>query len=286
MPWLDDALELLTNSPICGYQAGGQGATEPTALASLALIGHRAGTGAEIGLWLADLQSEDGSVGVRPREDTPRWPTSLALLAWLAIDAKQYSDNIARGVQWASSLEGKRMERVGIGHNTELAAWPWVEGTHSWVEPSALFTIAFKALDLADHPRAVEAMLLLKDRILPTGGLNYGNTSVLGQLLRPHVQPSGITMVALAGQLDEERKLAKTLDYLKISATSETTSASLAWALLGLAAHDRFLEDADKLLAAAYARTMLRDKSPYKVALLALAALGPSSPLITLQQTK
>jgi hypothetical protein len=285
MPWLDAALESLAKSPVCGYQPQDKGATEPSALSALALVGHKQKSDvASIGKFLSSIQAADGAVGIRQGEPTPRWPTSMAILAWLAIDKQRYSDAIAKAFRWALSIEGERLDRSETGHNGMLAAWPWVDGTHSWIEPSALFTVAFKCLGFRDHPRTREAVTLLLDRILPDGGCNYGNTVVLGQLLRPHVQPSGITMLALRAEFDVGRKIAKTLDYLTKSVTLETTSASLAWALLGLAAHDRTPQDADKFLAAAYERTMKRDKSPHKIALLTLAALATDAPPIALQQ--
>jgi hypothetical protein len=295
MPWIDEALELLAASPVCGYSARDQNATEPSALAALALVGHgRLKESTSVGEFLVGIQGPDGSVGVRSGEETPRWPTSLAILAWLAIDKAAYSDPIARAFRWAHSIEGERLETDEVSHNGMLAAWPWVEkgnvagprGTHSWLEPSALFVIAFKALGMSDHARTREAVELLVDRILPKGGCNYGNTFVLGQELRPHVQPSGIAMLALRDEFDVRRKIALTLDYLASSVTSETTIASLAWALLGLAAHGPHPKDAHELLAAAYERTTKREKSPHKIALLALAALGKSAPLIALQEVE
>jgi hypothetical protein len=275
MPWLHSALDELVRSPVCGYGATDRAASEPTALAALALVGHGKREAArEAADMLADIQASDGSVGVRANEPTPRWPTSLALLAWLATDKAAYSDRIARATRWTLSTEGQRMKSEHTGHNSMLAAWPWVDGTHSWVEPSALFTIALKALSLGDHERTREAVTLLIDRILPDGGCNYGNTAVLGQILRPHVQPSGITMIALAGEFDVNRKIARTLDYLEQSLDTTTTPASLAWALLGLAAHDRNPKNADDLLNQAYDRVQRRDRSRHKLALLALAALG------------
>jgi len=294
MPWIDEALDSLATSPVCGYSSHDQGATEPSALAALALAGHgRVKESAAVGEFLIGIQEPSGSVGVRAGEETPRWPTSLAILAWLAIDKAAYSDPIARAFRWALSVEGERLETGEVGHNGMLAAWPWVEkgnvagprGTHSWLEPSALFVIAFKALGLGDHARTREAVDLLIDRILPKGGCNYGNTYVLGQELRPHVQPSGIAMLALRNEFDVNRKIALTLDYLAGSLASETTTASLAWALLGLASHNRTAKNADELLARAHERTMKRDASPHKLALLALAALGKQSPLITLQES-
>jgi hypothetical protein len=288
MPWLDDALELLANSPVFGYHSSDAGATEPTALAALALVGHGVSREAAVAAakFLAELQAADGSVGVRQNEPAPRWPTSLAILTWLAIDKGGHANSIARAFRWALSVEGQRLSSNDTGHNGSLAAWPWVEGTHSWMEPSALFAVAFKALDMNDHPRTREAVTLLTDRLLPDGGCNYGNTFVLGQMLRPHLQPSGITMLALKEEFDVNRKIANTLDYLTKAVTVETPSASLAWALLGLAAHSRTPRNAKELLATAYERTMKRDKSPHKIALLALAALGTEAPLITLQNGK
>ena len=293
MHWIDDALERLTKSPVCGYQFSDAGATEPSALTALALAGHSASGPAEqrflaeskrAAQFLKEIQGTDGSVGVRKGEESPRWTTSLALLAWLGVDKQAYSNQIARGVRWALSIEGERLPNTNTGHNSMLSAWPWVEGTHSWIEPSAFFAIAFKSLGLADHERTREAMTLLIDRILPGGGCNYGNTAVLGQVLRPHVQPTGIALLALRKEFDVDNKLARSLDYLSKSVTADTTSVSLAWALLGLAAHDRTPREADKLLSAAFARTMKRDQSPHKIALLALAALGPKAPFISLQQ--
>lgn len=292
MPWLDQALDLLTQSPVCGYTPHDSGATEPSVLAALALVGQgRAKESAAVGEFLLGIQASDGSVGVRAGEETPRWTTSLAILAWLAIDKMAFSDPVALAFRWATSIEGERLKTDQLGHNGMLAAWPWVEkgnvagprGTHSWLEPSALFVIAFKALGMSDHGRTREAVDLLVDRLLPEGGCNYGNTYVLGQKLRPHVQPSGIAMLALRNEFDVKRKIALTLDYLAKSLES-TTPASLAWALLGLAANNRQVKNADELLARAYEHVLQRDKSPYKIALLALAALGKQSPLITLQE--
>lgn len=284
MAWIEEALDTLAAQPDCGYQPGAKPATEPSTLAALALVGHgRMEAARPVAEFLTGIQASDGSLGVRATEDTPRWPTSLALLAWLALDATRYRDQIKLATNWALSHEGERLSGQGhSGHNSFLAAWPWVDGTHSWVEPSALFVIALKAHGLWQHARTREAVEMLVDRLLPGGGSNYGNTVVLGQLLRPHVQPSGVAMVALAGEADSPSRIAKTLDYLNDAVTSETTASSLAWAVLGLAAQGRVAPKTDQALAAAYERVKSRDNSPHKIALLALAALGDRSPPITL----
>jgi len=52
------------------------------------------------------------------------------------------------------------------------------------------------------------------------------------------------------------------------------TPLSLGWALLGLRAHSAFPPQADEWLEAAATKVQSRDRSPHKLALLALAAKG------------
>jgi hypothetical protein len=139
MAWIDDALERLAATPVCDYVAPLEngstvGATEPTALAALALAMHgRVEPGGTAADWLVAQQETLGCLGVRPGEPTPRWPTSLAVLAWQAIDAERFHKPLAAAVQWALSVEGERLQSEHTSHDSMLAGWPWVDGTHSWV---------------------------------------------------------------------------------------------------------------------------------------------------------
>ncbi len=121
---------------------------------------------------------------------------------------------------------------------------------------------------------------MLVNRLLPTGGCNYGNTFVLFQQLRPHVQPTGICLLALAGEPIADPRIEKSIDYLLGELTDKTTTASLSYALLGLAAQGREPDAADAFLAAAARRVLDADPSAHKLALLALAALGSQCPLV------
>ena len=284
MTWIEATVNSLAKSPICDYASTGPGASEPTALAALALVGHdRTAAAQPAAKFLLSLQAKDGSIGIRPKEPWPQWPTSLALLVWKLCDPQQYATAIKAALHWALLQEGERIPReAAMGHDSTLAAWPWVEGTHSWMEPSAFFTLALKAHGLRENKRTQEAIRLLIDRLLKEGGCNYGNTAVLGQTLRPHVQPSGIVMLALAGEADPSGRISKTLDYLTQACTKETTPQSLAWALLGLAAHDRTPEQAPELIAAAYETTAKRSNALFTQTLLVHAALGKNSPLVQL----
>ena len=289
MAAIDDILNDLAAGPCWAYRADGPVAAEPMALAALALCGH----GRISDAWracqrLALLAAADGSVGVSASEATPCWPTSLAIAAWNAASRHadsalptQWRDAAQRGVEWLLSAGGDVQPRnPDLGHDTTLRGWPWVLGTHSWVEPTALAVMALKSAGLGEHPRVREAVNLLVDRLLPEGGCNYGNTTVLGQTLRPHVAPSGLALAALRGERDDGGQIERTIAYLQRTLNRQTTSLSLAYGLIGLAAHDRLPAAADAWLASAAARGG-REATPFKRALVALAILKTDCPLLT-----
>jgi len=281
--WLDKTLDALVADPVIGYSLATLPSSEPTAIAALSLMSHSRQKSAKRATdFLATLQAADGSVGVRKDEPDPQWPTSLAVLVWRAYDKQAYAPNIERAVSWILQAKGKAMEQsADMGHNTQLVGWSWAEGTHSWIEPTALHVLALKATGRGEHPRTREAITLLLDRQLPSGGCNYGNTSVLGQMLRPHVQPTGIALLALAGEQDQGGRIAKSVHWLKRALNKDTTPVSLAWGLMGLAAHGVTVPAAANWLEIAADRVKSHDGSPLKLALLALAAGGAKGVLST-----
>lgn len=285
MPWLNDALEVLVRSDRWGYHTGSPSASEPAAFVAMALIANGHFRAANRPLqFLADMQQSDGHLGVFADQSTPGWPTSLAILAWSKADAGEqepkFTEQIGRAVDWTLSVEGKPLDRQDdMGHDTTLIGWPWVDGTHSWMEPTAFAVMALKATDHGDHPRTREAARLIIDRLLPDGGCNYGNTLVLGQELRPHVQPSGIALAAIADEGNSGGRIGRTKDYLLQNLSHETTAASLSFAVLGLKAWGVNSMDLNGWLHSAAERTLRRDASPYKLALLALAATSVLCPL-------
>jgi hypothetical protein len=285
MAWLDDALPELIKSDAWGYHRGQPTATEPAAFVALALVSYSLHEEARRPLqWLLDHQSADGRLGVTAEQDSPNWPTSLAIIAWLKAsehdDRGRYSDAIERAVVSLLRIKGKPFDRqVDMGHDTTLIGWPWVEGTHSWLEPTAFAVLALKAAGQNDAPRTREAVRLIIDRFLPEGGCNYGNTFVLGQLLRPHVQPSGVALAAVVDERDPSGRLERTVGYVRQAISSDTTCTSLCFALLGLGAANALPDAANRWLESAAQRTLKREASPYKLALLALAAKSSDKPL-------
>ncbi|HUE71415.1 MAG TPA: hypothetical protein VMP01_11075 [Pirellulaceae bacterium] len=306
MDWLASTLASLAAQPVIGYAPAQSPATEPTALAALALIAAGKARQAAPALdFLASCQGSDGAVGIRHSEPSPGWPTGLAVLAWRAADdassRNAYAAHRRRAVDWILEAKGTAMPRSPeMGHDTQLVAWSWADKTHSWIEPTALNVLALKRAGLGTHARVREAIRLLVDRLLPVGGCNYGNTVVLGQTLRPHVQPTGLAMLALAGEVGPACRagpdqvsdraarsrpaagtyLERSLAYLQRSLIRPSTAMSGAWALLGLRAHGIELANGAELLAAAHRRVQAHDRSPHKLALLALAAQNNSLALL------
>src|SRR5487761_1544889 len=238
--WVNAVLDKLADQTYWSYQAGGAPAAEPTALAALALAAHgRLDAALPACDRLTELQSADGSVGITSDQATPCWPTGWAVLAWSAADegraSSAYRDSVQRAIDAILLLHGRTSDASSdMGHNARLDGWPWVDGTHPWCEPTAINLLALKATGHGKQPRSREAAAMLIDRLLPDGGCNYGNTSVLGQVLRPQVEPTGLALTALAGEPDLSGRIERSLNYLEQAVGVTPGGASLAYGLLGL----------------------------------------------------
>ena len=286
--YLEDILARLESFENYGYRFDSPAASEPTALAAFALMAFEKYSTARLALdWLAETQQQDGCVGVTRSEERPGWPTSLAIAAWnhfhLTSGTSEYVDAITKGRLWLMQVEGHTMPKPAkSSHDTTLLGWPWAEGTHSWLEPTAFCVLSLKTIGEGDNPRTREAVRLLTDRQIPGGGCNYGNTFVLGQTMMPHIQPSGIALLALAGEKPDPRVQA-TIGFLEREWPDAVGTSSICFAAMGLAAHGRAPIDLTQRLAESYTALLRRQNRKvggYKLALLALASLGPRNPLV------
>ncbi len=276
----EQLVEQLAAASVWGYHHDGAAATEPTAMAALALTHAGKTEAARRALtWLADHQNRNGSLGVTATESTPTWPTTLAIMAW-TVAGGGYDDHRQKAIDWMLSIRGEPVPQAKLlGHDSTLVGWPWVVPTHSWSEPTAFSVLALQAADHADHPRCQEAVTLLIDRLLPEGGSNYGNTTVLGQTLRPHIMPTGVVLWAIAGAArepgDVDPRIAHSLDYLESQLAEPISAAALAYTTLALSAHGRSLDAAKEALTTVATRHLEATTlaAPWKLALLATAAL-------------
>jgi hypothetical protein len=181
-------------------------------------------------------QGEDGRVWVHREHSESYWPTALAILAWQNSPPSQAAQGQAiRFLLETTGVHRPRRSDELAAHDPLLKGWPWIGGTHSWIEPTALGVIALTATGHEQHDRVREAIRMMLDRQLPHGGWNYGNTLIFGRELHPMPESTGAALAGLAGQV-EQGTVARSLDYLQGEVDRLRTPISLGWSLLGLAA--------------------------------------------------
>jgi hypothetical protein len=263
-----------------GFAARGRGSyrTDATAWAILALVA--AGQDADLinisRSRLAQDQQPDGRLGVSPDHPDAFWPTPLAVLAWCQSSAQQEAQS--RAVHFLLATTGKHWPRRPndfLGHDPNIKGWPWIEGTHSWVGSTGITIMALQAAGYGTHERIAEAVRMIMDRQLPSGGWNYGNKSVFGVELRPMPESTGIALNALKNRTARV-SLRRSLDYLKSTITTVRTPYSLAWSLLGLGAWEEPPPESRSLIAACLERQKrYGGYDTTSLSLLLLALLSP-----------
>ena len=289
-PWRDAArrrLDTLRDDRAgWGYRPGQPPHVEPTVLADLGLLAVAAPAELPVareiarigGDWLLGLQNLDGSIGLSEQLSAPTWPTAHAILLWGALDRAgdvppRYQAARQRAVDYLLKFEGRALPRSpDMLHDTTIPGWPWVQNTHMWVEPTAFALLALRAEGQGDHPRCRDGLRLLRDRSLPAGGWNYGNTVVLGAELRPHPGPSGIALLGLQGDPASSEPVALGVKYLQGILPTLRAAPTLAPGLLALAAWKQTPAAAEAWLAEAHAPAEKRSDVCYQLAWLLAAA--------------
>jgi len=197
---------------------------------------------------LARSQLKDGRIPISLNHPEAYWPTPLAVLAWQG--SKPLHQNALLATEFllkTTGLHWKKKETDPAKHDTALRGWPWVEETHSWIEPTSLNIIALKKAGYKDNPRVKEAISMILDRQLPKGGWNYGNTVVYGNELLPLTDSTGVALYALADQVPYER-VARSLTYINGQVGLIRSPFSLGWSILGLEAWGKRPRDTENLI--------------------------------------
>jgi hypothetical protein len=136
-------------------------------------------------------------------------------------------------------VRGQQLPESTINRqDNSLQAWSWIDGTFSWVEPTAWCLLALKRLRKkngahVDEKRVADAEALLIDRCCVNGGWNYGNANMLGQELPAYVPTTAIALLALQDRLSEPA-FVRSRDYLNRDATSERSALALSLSLISL----------------------------------------------------
>jgi hypothetical protein len=278
-----ELLALRGQSAAWGYRAEQAPSVEPTALACLGLLasGDPVAFAADLlscqraADWMVSIARDDGSVPPSLDLMTPGWSTSYAMLLWSGLDG--YGAARRRASTWLLKLEGQTHPHTMsadpvIGHDSTLVGWPWVEGTHSWLEPTAVAILALCRAGLGDHPRVAAGISLILDRALDEGGWNYGGRAVFGRSLRPQPGPTGLALLALAAGRVHAEAVSSAVAYLHRTLRGIRSAVSLGWGVLGLRSQDACPAEAIDWLSAGHEHCVGRPDAALGLALVLLAS--------------
>lgn len=217
------------------YVVGQTSATEPTALAMLALAaagvgGYRRSEAAD---WLAARQRGDGMFTASPLVEEGGWLTALAGVAMLREGRTDLASASAIALLDEATYTFYSPLTANVyNYDTQLRGWPWTPGDFSLVEPTALAMIFLKQAGYRDHARVREAADMLRNRAVAGGGWNYGEPRVWNADLFPIVSNTGVVLAALADE--QEGTTAAGLTWLQSQRGAITSLPSLGWATIGL----------------------------------------------------
>jgi hypothetical protein len=219
--------------------------------------------------------------------------TALAVLALRSYH--QFSDvakSAERAFAWLDSIEGAENHRLWkwkfryfdrqVRFDVKKSGWPWVDGTVSWVAPTAMALLAYKAWR-RESPRLLTGLEMLRDRACTTGGWNAGNSVVFGVHLDPHPDFTAMALLALrAFARDADAIVEKALAFLGGRIRSLTSPYSRAWTVLALTAYDSGHAAACRERLSACLDSDAIDRMPVRT--VALCALALETPPFTFQE--
>jgi hypothetical protein len=212
------------------------------AILALAAAGSTSGIVDKARRLLVNAQSEDGRVCVWPQRPDACWPTPLAVLAWHG--AAEFDEPRNRAVRFLLEFDEIGVlngPQPGEGHDPTIKGWPWTAKAHPWVEPTAYLLLGLRVGGHEGHDRAKDAVRLLINRQLATGGWNVGTTISFGQQTWPTPEATGLALQALAG-LVPKPTVERSIAYLRARLPALNAPMSLGWAILGLHAWQETIE--------------------------------------------
>lgn len=235
--FLDELAKLASPDGGWAYSVGLPGQLEPTCLALLALNTERPRFQQAMQAGITCIKSHvlpDGSVRLTRGRLEAVWPTALALYTMAQLGANQ--EQLSALGAAVLGVEVRTLESISEAINdvdSTLHGWPWGEGNFSWVEPTAWACLALQRIGQGAQPRVQEGFRVLLDRVLPDGGVNYGNRCVLGLPLEPIPTPTALMLIATQ-RLPREDRILKSVHYLAEKAALGEDLEHLCWARLAL----------------------------------------------------
>ena len=229
-----------------------------------------------------------GFLGTRPPS---AFHTGLALVALRPFQTPSMKPAVERAFGWLSVLDGLeshwlwrwkfRFFDKQVQFDPMKSGWPWVEGTVSWVAPTALSILAFRSWD-RDSDRVPKAVDMLLDRACLRGGWNAGNSVAFGIELSPHPDFTAMALLALRGLAQADLPLVRaSLDYLARRLEDSESIYCLAWAVMALSAYGH---EGAYPLRQQLEKAVTTQAAISSTRVLALAALALEDPPYTFQE--
>jgi hypothetical protein len=168
-----------------------------------------------------------------------------------------------------------------VKFDTSKYGWPWIDGTVSWVAPTALAVIAHRVWK-RPSPRVERGMSMLLDRACSSGGWNAGNSEAFGVSLTAHPDFTAMGLIALRScGVHAHPAVRSAEDYLSSRLAASEATYSLAWALLALRNNPKIVST----LRARLLKSVKLDAGAKPTISLALAALALEDPPLDLTET-
>jgi hypothetical protein len=249
-----------------GYFQGNTSRLEPTCWVALALLdgGAAREDDAIVAGALSRMEGWQGPDGLL--SEMPGVPPNLAFNGLAAVayqralatrpgdprQHRQFADAILAGIL---TIEGTRLPQEEVSRqNNQLSAWPWTNGTFSWVEPTAWCLLALKKAPAAPRReragiRIAEAERTLADRCCVSGGWNTGNSNMLGKELLPYVPTSALALLAL----QDRRALPevpRSVAWLTANWQREPSPLALSLTQIAMSLHRQSPDDVERALRA------------------------------------
>ena len=142
--------------------------------------------------WLIDAQRTDGAFGMQAG-------------SVLSDDTAVVCVGLPTGTARERALD--HLERIaGANAVADPGAppygWPWTQGAHGWIEPTAWGMLALRAGRPEAAAGIADGLEVLRDQECVGGGWNYGTREGFGVAQPPFVQTTAVAVLAVAG-LDE-----------------------------------------------------------------------------------
>jgi len=220
------------------------------------------------------------------------YSTSWALIALAHLrDRPDARAAVSSAFDWLDEIAGReghwlwrwkfRWFDRQVKFDSSKYGWPWIDGTVSWVAPTALAVIAHRVWN-RPSPRVELAKFMLLDRASSSGGWNAGNSKAFGVSLAAHPDFTAMALIALrACDVHAHPAVRSAEDYLSTRLAASEATYSLAWAQLALRDNPKVVST----LRAQLLKSLELDTDAKPTISLALAALALEDPPLDLAET-